>query len=75
MKQNSITTPLIEKVRAAAHEVKRHYGPGFLEAVYQKALVHELHLRGIKAQAEMPIQLTYKGVDVGFFRADIFCGG
>ena len=32
----------------AAMEVHRILGPGFLEAVYQAALAHELALRGIR---------------------------
>ena len=33
-------------IRGAAMEVYNTFGPGLLESVYQKALKHELELRG-----------------------------
>lgn len=58
----------------AAMEVHRVLGHGFLEAVYQEALEHELVLRGIPfiAQAELPI--SYKGRALQCsYRADLLC--
>ncbi len=45
----------------AAMEVHRILGPGFLEAVYQAALEHELALRGIPFEAQKRLAVTYKG--------------
>ena len=53
-----------------AMEVHRILGPGYLEAVYQAALAHELELRGIAARREQHLPVTYKGVDVGYYIAD-----
>ena len=59
----------------AAIEVHRWYGPGYLEAVYHKALAIELRLRGIPYQREVPFPLSYKGEDLGVaYRADLVCG-
>lgn len=55
----------------ASITVKRTLGQGFLESVYQNALVRELQLRGLEATAEVPLEVRYKGAVVGFFRADI----
>lgn len=57
---------------ACACEVHSTLGPGLLESVYQKALIHELKLRGFKVSSEVAIDLLYKGVCVGDgLRADI----
>ena len=47
-------------------------GPGLLESVYQKALVHELRLRGFNVISEIPIDIEYKGINIGdHLRLDI----
>jgi GxxExxY protein len=46
--------PLTGAVIAAAIEVHRLIGPGLLESIYQRALCHELHLRGIPFQCIDP---------------------
>jgi len=50
--------PLSEKVLAAVFEVSNTLGTGFLEKVYQRALLRELGLRGIGATAETWIDTT-----------------
>ena len=51
--------------------VHRTLGPGFLESVYQKALAVELQQAGLKVVCECPIRVTYAGVNVGDFSADM----
>lgn len=53
---------LSEKIIGAAIEVHRVLGPGLLEYAYQRALFHELQLRGIKCQREVELPIVYKGV-------------
>ncbi|MGB2771762.1 MAG: GxxExxY protein [Anaerolineae bacterium] len=55
----------------AAMEVHRILGPGFLEAVYQAALAHELTLRGIRFEQFKKLPVHYKGVLVGDYEADM----
>ncbi len=50
-------------------------GPGFLESVYQQALMHELQKAGLKVEPEKLITVHYDGVVVGNFSADIFVDG
>ena len=59
----------------AAMEVHRILGPGFLEAVYQKALVHELNLRGICFEQFKRLPVTYKGMPIGEYEADFVIEG
>lgn len=62
---------LLQTIKDAAFEVRRNLAPGYLESVYQNALLVELQLRGLRAQKEVGIAVDYKGVAVGEFRADI----
>jgi len=59
----------------AAMEVHRILGPGFLEAVYQAALAHELTLRGIRFEQAKRLPVIYKGVSVGDYVADFAIEG
>jgi GxxExxY protein len=52
-------------VIGAAIEVHRHLGPGFLEKIYHKAMIHELSLRGIAFRSKRPVPVSYKGVSLG----------
>lgn len=62
---------LTYKIRGAVFEVYRTLGAGFLESVYQNALMQELHLQGLKVISEVPLQVAYKGYSVGEFRVDL----
>src|SRR5579862_6764426 len=62
---------LTEQVLGAVFEVSNTLGAGFLEKVYQRALLQELRLRGIKAAAEVSFAVAYKGHGVGEYFADI----
>ncbi len=55
----------------AAMEVHRILGPGFLEAVYQAALAHELTLRGIRFEQYKKLPVRYKEILVGDYEADM----
>lgn len=45
----------------ACMAVHRELGPGFLESVYQYALVREFELRGIIVEGQVRVPLWYKG--------------
>lgn len=68
--------PLTEKVIGCAIEVHRALGPGLLESAYQQCLAHELKLNGIPFQAEYPVPVEYKGIqlDCGY-RLDLLVDG
>ena len=59
---------LTEKIIGAAIEVHRALGPGLLESAYEGCLCHELNLRGLAFQRQVPLPVEYKGVklDCGY---------
>ena len=65
---------LAHDVIGAAIEVHRHLGPGYLEAVYQKALEIELGLRNIRFEAQRPVGVLYKGHPIGDGKLDFLVG-
>jgi GxxExxY protein len=58
-------------INGAIFEVNRILGPGFLEKVYEKALLLELRNRGLKADGQVPVKVHYKRNVVGEYVADI----
>ena len=51
---------LAHAVIGAAIEVHRELGPGFLESVYEDALVVELGMRGIPFERQVLVEVRYK---------------
>ena len=62
---------LTYKIRGAIFEVNRVLGHGFLEKVYENALMVELQEKGLKAESQVPISVQYKKREVGEYFADI----
>ena len=59
------------QIIGAAMKVHSALGPGFLESVYQNALIWELRKAGLKAEAGRAISVRYDGQIVGVFTADL----
>lgn len=53
------------------YEVYNELGYGFLEKVYQNALLIELKNRGLQVSSNEKIKVYYKGENVGDYYADI----
>jgi GxxExxY protein len=62
---------LSEKVLGAIFEVSNTLGAGFLEKVYERALLKELGIRGMAAKSQASFAVIYKGQCVGEYFADI----
>ena len=62
---------LTEKIIGCAYRVYNTMGFGFLESVYEKCLLIELHKAGLEAESQKPIKVSYEGRIVGDFIADI----
>jgi GxxExxY protein len=62
---------LTEAVIGSSFEVANVLGAGFLEKVYERALIRELALRGVNARAQVSFPVCYKGQYVGEYVADL----
>lgn len=60
-----------EKIIGCAFKVSNTLGAGFLEKVYQNALIIELLNEGFQVEKEKAITILYKGTIVGEYFADI----
>ncbi len=58
-------------INGAIFEVNRILGSGFMEKVYENALLIEFNERGLKAENQIPIKIEYKDRIVGEYVADI----
>lgn len=67
LKHEEITRSVI----GCAFEVINELGAGFLESVYEKALLLALRQKGLSAESQHPIKVTFRGECVGDFYADI----
>jgi GxxExxY protein len=66
---------LTSKIIGCAMKVHREMGFGFLESVYENALLHELRKAGFEAQQQIPIKVYYDGIVAGDFIADLVVNG
>jgi GxxExxY protein len=62
---------LTERIIEAFYRVYNILGYGFLEKVYENALLIELERMGIPVKAQCPIQVLYEGIVVGEYFADL----
>ena len=62
---------LIKIVIGAAFKVHNTLGAGFLESVYEKAMMIELKKTGLAAQRQNRMSVIYDGEIIGDFFADI----
>jgi GxxExxY protein len=62
---------LTEEILAAAFKVGNTLGCGFLEKVYENAVVVELGRMGIRLEQQTPLHVKYDGTIVGESQADV----
>jgi len=61
----------LKEIKKASNSVLDVLGTGYLEAVYEEALAHELRLRKIPYERQRNFEILYKGYKVGEGRADL----
>ena len=66
---------LTSRIIACAIEVHKALGPGFLESIYEPALVIELQRAGLRVEQQKIIPVTYREMPVGEHRLDLLVEG
>jgi len=62
---------ITKNIIKAAFVVHNRLGAGFVEKVYENALVKELRGMGLDVEQQKPMKVTYGGEPVGEFIADL----
>ena len=68
-------TEITEAIIGSAFEIVNVLGAGFLEKVYERAMRHELSLRGLSAHSQKSFSVLYKGQCIGEYFADLIVEG
>ncbi len=68
---NYLHTEITEIIIGCFYNVYNKLGFGFLEKVYENALLVELRETGLNAFPQIPIEVYYKNIKVGNYFADI----
>lgn len=68
---NSVTDEITDRIIGCCFKVHRALGSGFLEKVYENALMIELEKCGLRARQQVPMAVNYGGRTVGEYFADI----
>lgn len=71
MKQTLLHSETTDLILKAYFNVYNTLGYGFLEKVYENALIIELKNMGLKAQRQVPVKVYYQEQMVGDYYADI----
>ncbi len=62
---------LTDQIIAAYFKVYNRLGYGFLEKLYERAMIIELGKAGFHVASQVPIKVFYEGEDVGDYFADL----
>jgi GxxExxY protein len=71
-KDNYIHSELTEKIIGEVYYVYNNLGPGFLEKVYENAMLIRLKKIGLDVEQQRPINVFFEGELIGQFFADLF---
>ncbi|HEV2972394.1 MAG TPA: GxxExxY protein, partial [Pirellulales bacterium] len=62
---------LTEQIIGAAIEVHRRLGPGFIESIYEAAMMIELRKRGLQARQQVEVPIYYDDLEIGLHKLDL----
>lgn len=66
---------LTGKILESCFEVSKELGIGFVESVYEKALLLALKEKGLSVESQVPLKVYFRGIVVGEFFADLLVEG
>ncbi len=67
---------LCDVVRETAYAIHVYHGNGYLEKVYENALVHRLRKAGLKVDQQLPLEVADEdGTIIGEYFADVVVEG
>ncbi len=69
------TDKTTETIIGCAMKVSNTLGAGFLERVYENALAIELRKAALNVEQQKPLKVTYDGIAVGDYAADMVVNG
>jgi GxxExxY protein len=73
--QKIIYPELSYRFMKLVYEIHNRLGPGFTENIYEEALAYELEAHQIPFERQKPIQVIYKGKDLGLYKLDLDIDG
>jgi len=62
---------ITEKIIKCAIEVHKILGPGFIESIYENALVYEMRQERLKVEEQKLVPVLYRGIKVGEHRLNL----
>ena len=62
-------------IMSAAFEVHNALGAGLTENIYENSLCYEFGLRGIEFEQQVPVDISYKGKNMGTYVIDVIVDG
>lgn len=71
MNDNFKHSEITNRIINAYYKVYNQLGYGFLEKVYEKAMMIELHKHKLKCESQKSIKVFYEGIIIGDYYADI----
>ena len=75
MNEKYLYSDITEKIIRCYYKVYNKLGYGFLEKVYEKAMLIELSKEGFKCIQQSPVDVYYGSDKVGYYLADIIVEG
>lgn len=66
---------LSHRVIGIAIDVHKQLGPGFVEKIYEKALLHEFEKERVKYERQKIIKVQYRDTELGNQRLDLLVEG